>query len=75
MTSKIISFQISPGFKGHNKTYSPEVIALCKDGSLWTIDLYDFHNNYSCWKCLAPAPETINGNIKPTPTPTSGHMR
>lgn len=77
MTSKIISFQIVQGHAGsfHSIGYTPDVVALCEDGSLWVIGISDFLKSYGCWKCLAPAPETINGNIKPTPTPTSGHMR
>ena len=57
MTSKVVSFQIVQGYARSESSggYSPDVIALCADGSLWWIGLSDFQdNNDTKWKRMTP---------------------
>jgi len=56
MTSKIVSFQIVQGYSSSmGSNWSPDVIALCEDGSLWCIGLKDFQKGYGQnWKRMTP---------------------
>lgn len=49
MNSKIVSFQIAQGYSGQ-RSWTPDVVALCEDGSLWTISLSEFQRGWGSWK-------------------------
>jgi hypothetical protein len=56
MKSKIISFQIVQGYLGDSQRdgWSPEVIALCEDGSLWMKPLSDRYSHKGWTRITEP---------------------
>lgn len=56
MNSKIISFQIAQAAaSARGSTWSPDIIALCEDGSLWAMPLSGYTSNYyHNWVRLTP---------------------
>lgn len=58
MNSKVVSFQIVQGVPSHgyNSGWTPDVIALCEDGSLWSIGLKEFQDGELGWKRMTPEP-------------------
>jgi hypothetical protein len=65
MNSKIVSFQIVQGFgwgtQNTARSWTPDVIALCADGSLWCLDLDEFQKGGSPnWMRMTP--ETVSNH-------------
>ena len=54
MNSKILSFQIAQGYTGQHRSWTPDIVALCEDGSLWIMCLKEFQNCYGSWKKMTP---------------------
>ena len=66
MNSKVVSFQIVQAqATASQSSWSPDVIALCEDGSLWLMGLAEFQqkSRYGTgdWKRMTPEP------LKPMP--------
>ena len=85
---KVVSFQIVQGYANQAGTkWSPDVVALCEDGSLWSIGLYEFHHNKDdgkwrkmtgpknvqeeCEYCVDPHGQTLD-SLKDLPAQDSG---
>jgi hypothetical protein len=59
MNSKVISFQIVQGYSGSGRAWTPDVVVLCEDGSMWCMGLQDFqrgYGSYEGWKRMTPEP-------------------
>lgn len=55
MNTKVVSFQIVQGYISGDRRWTPDVIALCEDGSLWCIGLDEFQSgNGASWKRMTP---------------------
>jgi len=62
---EVVSFQIVQGYSNHGGVspsgtggggWSPDVVALCKDGSLWTIGLRQAYEDNPIWIRITPEP-------------------
>jgi hypothetical protein len=59
MTTKVVSFQIAQAAD----RWTPDVVALCEDGSLWTIGLADFEaDSKTEWRRLTPEIHQVHMN-------------
>lgn len=73
MNSKVISFQVVQGWAGKDRNWTPDVIALCEDGSMWCIGLKDFQSEYGThvgWKRMTPevsSPQLHGNYSNPNP--------
>jgi hypothetical protein len=58
MDSKVVSFQIVQGFaSASSKYWTPDVVALCEDGSMWYTNLTQFQHGYGgSWTRMTPQP-------------------
>ena len=55
MTSKVVSFQVVQGYASAKETcWSPDIIALCEDGSLWALPLSHYQSGYLNWTRITP---------------------
>lgn len=63
--TKVVSFQVVQGYTGDN-SWTPDVVALCEDGSLWTISLSGFQDGTDKdWKRITPEPNAMSVNHDP----------
>lgn len=63
MNSKVISFQIVQGYTGSNRSWTPDVIALCEDGSLWITSLSEYKYGLGNWKRMTSEPQQTEYNL------------
>lgn len=66
---KIVSFQIVQGYNyGDRSAWSPDIVALCEDGHMYTISLQSFYDGGAEWKRMTPNPSSFSNIIESAPT-------